>query len=29
MLDCFEVEGESPVKYSTETLFVADKYEIV
>ncbi len=29
VLDCFEVEGESPVKFSSETLFVTDKYEIV
>ncbi len=29
MLDCFEVEGEAPVKFSSESLFITDKYEIV
>ncbi len=28
VLDCFEIEGEAPVKFSSETLFVTDKYEI-
>jgi hypothetical protein len=29
VMDCFEVEGEAPVKYSTEALLVSEKYDIV
>ena len=29
VLDCLEVDSEAMVKFSTETVFVADKYDIV
>ena len=28
VLDAAYVEGDDPVKFSTETLFIADNYEI-
>jgi len=29
VLDCAEAESSSPVKYSSDISFIADKYEIV
>ncbi|TRY72377.1 hypothetical protein TCAL_04742 [Tigriopus californicus] len=29
VLDCLDVDSEAPVKYSSETLFIPDKYDIV